>query len=138
MKFVLLPDYDSDTKEGMHELAFSLRGSASSVLVHHYDHWKNKLESGFPEIELKHVILSATPARDVIFVSEGRGAEVVLRAIEKHSINPFACIFIDAPLKISRQTKKTLAASRTKSLFLNRSAKTTQAIRTFLDSIGER
>lgn len=138
MKFVLLPDYGPGAKEGMHELAFSLRGSASSVLVHHYDHWKNESKGGFPEIELKHVIPSATPARDVIFVSVGRGAEVVLQAIEKHSLSPFACIFIDAPLKISRQTKKALDASRTKSLFLNRSATTTRAIRTFLDSIEER
>ena len=54
----------------------------------------------------------------IVFVSEGRGAELVLGALQRNSIEPLACVFIGAPAV--SQTKKVLEKTHIPSLFLKR------------------
>ncbi|MEK6858645.1 MAG: hypothetical protein AABX53_01895 [Nanoarchaeota archaeon] len=147
MKFVLLPDHDVSTKARMHDLAFSLCDDAESVHVHHYSHWYGASKTPFPDSEFEHFVSSTTAMEKVIFVSEGRGAELVLNALQKNSVEPLACVFICA--RAVPQTKKILKKTCIPGLFLKRCASSgarfgrqmeaaSQEIQAFVNSISKR
>lgn len=102
VKVILLPGMSKENKSWIRDMALLLRPLASSISVHHYDHWYENRTFNFND-ELERLIQTIGKEKEYVLIGKSAGAALALKAIKDKRASPCASILMGLPVNWARE-----------------------------------